>query len=237
DRYPRCAGLAEELKAAVAEWKQASDPSAPRTLVSGKEGEARAPAPAPEAGVRGITFLAPRWASLLSQAGTRLGAGWIAFLLCLALLASAPYFLSRPPSAAASGRPLVLVTAPWSSDGGAKAEAAPPAPGPAEAARLTLSLQHRFSGGKVVVRIDGTEVLAEPIRGGGKKRWTRSITVVPGRRRIEVRVTSGDRTLDDIQGIEAAFRPKEKKTLLMTVGALSKRLKLRFDEPATVRAR
>jgi eukaryotic-like serine/threonine-protein kinase len=237
DRYPRCTGLAEELKAAVAEWKQASDPSAPRTLVSGKEGETKAPAPPQEAGVRGITFLAPRWASLLSQAGTRFGAGWIAFLLCLALLASAPYFLSRPPSASASGRPLALVTAPWSADGGARPEATPAGPDAAEAARLTLSLQHRFSGGKVVVRIDGTEVLAEPIRGAGKKRWTRSLTVAPGRRRIEVRVTSGDRSLDDIQGIEAAFRPKEKKTLLMTVGALSKRLKLRFEEATTVKTR
>ncbi len=37
--------------------------------------------------------------------------------------------------------------------------------------------------------------------------------------------------------VEAEFRAKERKDLKMTMSSLSKRLKVRFEEPVTVRAR
>jgi len=235
ERYPRCVDLAEKLRAAVAEWKAASDRSMPRTLVSGREEEAPGVADrSPEGGVRGITFLAPHWATLLTRAGSPLGIGWIVFLLCLALLASASYFLYHPHAASARGRPPALVAAPWSGDTGASAvqPQGSPIPDPAQAARLNLTLQHRFSKGRVVVRVDGAQLLDEPIRGSSKTRWSRGLSVAPGHRRIEVRVTSGDRSFDDVEGIEADFRPREKKELRMSMSTLSRRLKMRFDEPA-----
>jgi len=54
-----------------------------------------------EGGKHGITFLAPRFGRILAGRGTPLGIGWIAFLICLVLLASAPFLLYRSPP----GRP------------------------------------------------------------------------------------------------------------------------------------
>ncbi len=239
DRYARCGDLAEDLAAAVAEWKGTADRSTPRTLVSGRDAaEAATNGSSREGGVRGITFLAPRWAALLTRAGSTRNVGWIVFIVCLGLLASAPYLLYRAPVARAGSRATSLAVPPWGS-----APIAPPSPpalappDAAQAARLTLNLQHRFAGGRVVVRIDGAQALDEPIKGGSKTRWIRSLGVAPGRHRIEVRVTNSDRSFDDIEGIDAEFRAKEKKDLKMTMSSLSKRLKIRFEEPVTVRAR
>ncbi|HEX9428542.1 MAG TPA: serine/threonine-protein kinase [Candidatus Polarisedimenticolia bacterium] len=235
-RYTRCADLAEDLREAVTEWKGSTDRKVPATLVSGRAAAGAAPT-SPEGGVRGITYLVPRWAAVLARAGSPLGLGWVVFLLCLAMLASAPYLLRRGPAASGASRPLATVTAaPW--DGGTVASSdAAAAPGAASTSRLNLVLSHRFKGGHVVVRIDGNKMLDEPIRGGSKGLWTRSLQVPSGRRRIEARVTSSDRTYDDIQGIEAEFRPRQTRQLRMTLGGLSRRLKLKFDEPQAVKTR
>ncbi|MGH9797627.1 MAG: hypothetical protein ACRD5D_05665, partial [Candidatus Polarisedimenticolia bacterium] len=66
---------------------------------------------------------------------------------------------------------------------------------------------------------------------GARRRWSRELTVPPGRHRIEVRVVSGDRSFDEIEGIEAAFRSGEVKDLRLSSGGLGKRLRLRFEEP------
>ncbi len=239
DRYPRCRDFADELKAAVEEWKQASDRSTPPTLVSEKAEPKEAPAAVHEGGVRGITFLAPRWSRLLTGSGSPLTVGWIVFLLCLALLAATPFLLYRSFGKGAKGAPVGLMTAPW--PGPAEANGDPtvaPDPQAGQPARLILRLAHRLSSGRVFVRVDGQPVLDEPIRRGiGKRTWSRSLSVAPGRRRIEVRVTSGDKSFDDIEGIEAEFHPKEKKELRLTMSLISKRLKLGFEGPPAVKTR
>jgi hypothetical protein len=234
DRYARCQDLADELRAAVAAWKEAADLATPPTLVSGRDGPERLPEAMPRVGVKGITFLAPRWSRLLLREGSPLNLGWIVFLLCLALVAFAPYLVYRTSArGAARGQPFGLVTA---TIGDAPAGRAAPAIDPASAARLSLSLQHRFATARVVVRIDGEQVVDEPIRStGGKSRWGRTVQVAPGPHRVEVRVSSGDGTFDDIEGISAVFRPKERKELRLTLSPLSKRIKMRFEEPAAPR--
>ena len=57
DRYARCQELADDLEAAVSEWREASDRSHPPTQVSKTRGVI--PEGAPPGGLRGITFLAP----------------------------------------------------------------------------------------------------------------------------------------------------------------------------------
>ncbi len=236
-RYTRCADLAEDLRSAVAEWKGSADRSVPATLVSGRAAAETAPS-SREGGVRGITFLAPRWAAVLIRAGSPLGLGWVVFLLCLGMLASAPYLLRRAPAVSAGDRPLAAVTAaPWDRGSGAPPEETAMSSDPASMARLKLTLSHRFSGGHVVVRIDGNKVLDEPIRGGSKSLWVRSLQVSPGHRRIEARVTSADRSYDDIQGVDADFHSKQTRQLGMSLGGLSRRLKMKFDEPETVKTR
>ncbi len=248
DRYPRGQDLAQDLTTAVRDWREAADHSVPPTLVpAGKEPAGFA---SPDGGVRGITFLAPRWSELMGRVGTPLGVGWIVFLLCLGLLASTPFLLSRTPAGRSGGSAAIgLLTTPLSpGDAGGHAQEAADSAGftrgpdastdAALAARLNLSLSHRFASGRVVVRIDGQPVLDEPIRSAGNRSlWKRSLLVPPGRRRVEVRVVSGDHSYDDIGGIGATFHPKETKNLRLSLGGLSRRLKLRFEEPAGSPAR
>jgi eukaryotic-like serine/threonine-protein kinase len=240
DRYPRGEGLAEDLATTVREWREAADRSVPPTLVS--EGKEQTPPTSLDGGVRGITFLAPRWSQLMAPGGAPLGVGWIVFLLCLGLLASTPFLLQRAPAGRSGGSPVVgLLTAPLG-PGGPKGldettglavlAGAEGAMDQAQAARLNLSLSHRFVSGRVVVRIDGRPVLDESIRGTGSRiLWSRSLPVAPGRRRVEVRVVSGDRSYDDIEGIDVSLRPKQAKDLRLSLGGISRRLKLRFEDP------
>ena len=241
DRYARCQDLTNDLKAAVTEWRDSSEQSTPPTLVSRDQARGDSTGPA-AAGVHGITFLAPRLSRLFGSGGTPLGLGWLAFLICLVLLASAPFLLYRSPGGRATGsQPLGLLTAPAS----AGSRAAPPATGlaglavapgptvvdPAQAGRLRLTLVHRFSSGRIEVRLDGASLLGERLKGGsGKSRFVRTLPVPPGSHRVEVRVISGH-NFDDVEGIQGDFRPREQKSLQVTVSTIGKRLKLRFETP------
>jgi serine/threonine-protein kinase len=237
DRYARCSDLAEDLRAAVTETLDANVRSTPRTLVSKGDATGAAGASA------GLSFL-PRLSRWLAPAGPSLSLGWIVFLLCLAALATAPYLMfSRAPARARGDGPFGLVTATLS-DGGPlppAAAAQPPseqafpsaAPESVKSAQLRLTMQHRFASGRVVVRVDGREALAEPLRGdGGRKTWVRTIPVESGHRRIEVRVTSPEGSYDDIGGLGGEFHAKHTKTIAVSFGGLSKRLRLRFETPA-----
>jgi len=244
DRYARCADLAADLRSAVGEWRDSAERSTPPTLVSREDRAAGAPGSG-EGGSRGITFLAPRFGRMLALRGTPLGIGWIAFLVCLVLLAAAPFLLYRSPSRRAGGpQALGLLTAPTapratgatslSSLGEA---AAPASTDPAQAARLRVEMSHRFSNGRIEVRVDGAKALEERLKSsGGKTRFVRTLPVAAGSHRVEVRVSSGS-TFDDIQGIRGDFRAREQKELTVSVSPISKRLKLRFEEPQPAEAR
>jgi len=241
DRYARCQDLTADLKAAVSEWRESAEQSTPPTLVSRDEPRG-APAELAAAGVRGITFLAPRLSRLFTSGGAPLGIGWIAFLVCLVLLASAPFLLYRSPRGRATGaQPLGLLTAPaaagsrgTSPGGGLAGLGVVPGqavPDPAQAARLKLTLLHRFPSGRIEVRLDGVPVLGERLKGAaGKTRFVRTLPVPPGDHRFEVRVVSGQ-NFDDVAGIKADFRPKEQKNLQVTVSTMTGRLKMRFVVP------
>ena len=113
---------------------------------------------------------------------------------------------------------------------GLGAVAAPVASDPAQAARLKVALSHRFSSGRIEVRVDGAKALEEKLRGtGGKTRFVRTVPVPAGSHRVEVRVTSGA-AFDDVEGIQGQFRPREQKDLTVSVSPISKRLKMRFDD-------
>jgi serine/threonine-protein kinase len=232
DRYATCQELADDLKTAVADWLAASDQAIPPTLVSGAAAAARAETR--ERGVRGITFLAPRWSQMLAHTGSPLGIGWMVFLLCLGLLASAPFLMHRGrPAAAGGSRPAGLLTGPLAGDDRlAGLTTAPPAD-PARQARLKLNLQSRVAAGRIEVRLDGVPVLEERFKASGsRKRWARELQVLPGRRRIEVRVVSSDKSYDQVAGIDATFKAREVKDLAISMSGLSKRLRLRFTGPA-----
>src|SRR2546427_640423 len=241
DRYARCQDLTNDLKAAVTEWRDSSEQSTPPTLVSRDQARGDS-AETAAAGVRGITFLAPRLSRLFGSGGTPLGLGWIAFLVCLVLLASAPFLLYRSPGGRATGsQPLGLLTAPAAAGprgtapgtglAGLGAAAAPAVVDSEQAARLKLTLLHRFSSGRIEVRLDGTALLGERLKGGsGKTRFVRTLPVPPGSHRVEVRVVSGH-NFDDVEGIQGDFRSKEQKGLQVTVSTIGKRLKLRFETP------
>ena len=241
DRYVRCQDLAADLKSAVTEWRESSEQSTPPTLVSRDKARGDSAEPV-AAGVRGITFLAPRLSRLFTSGGTPLGIGWIAFLVCLVLLASAPFLLYRSPGGRATGsQPLGLLTAPASAGSqgtapgaalaGPGAIAGPSIVDPEQAARLRLTLLHRFPSGRIEVRLDGAPLLGEGLKGGsGKIRFVRTLPVAPGSHRVEVRVISGH-NFDDVEGIQGDFRPKERKNLQVTVSTIGKRLKMRFETP------
>jgi len=237
DRYPRCADLSNDLKTAVGEWRESAEKSTPPTLVS-REESASAAAETGEGGKRGVTFLAPRFARILAGHGSPLGVGWIAFLVCLVLLAAAPFLLYRSPARRSGGpQPLGLLTSPsgartgdpaLSGIGVAPSQAAPD---PAQAGRLRVTLSHRFNSGRIEVRIDGAKTLEDRLRGtGSKTRFVRTLSVPAGSHRVEVRVTSG-KTFDGIEGIQGEFRTREQRELAVSVSPISKRLKLRFEEP------
>ncbi len=241
DRYVRCQDLAADLKSAVTEWRESSEQSTPPTLVSRDEARGDSAEPV-AAGVRGITLLAPRLSRLFTSGGTPLGIGWIAFLVCLVLLASAPFLLYRSPGGRATGsQPLGLLTAPASAGSqgtapgaalaGPGAIAGPSIVDPEQAARLRLTLLHRFPSGRIEVRLDGAPLLGERLKGGsGKIRFVRTLPVAPGSHRVEVRVVSGH-NFDDVEGIQGDFRSKELKNLQVTVSTIGKRLKMRFETP------
>jgi len=220
DRYARCQDLADDLKAAVAEWREASDRAHPPTLVSAARGAA--PEGAPPAGVRGITFLAPRWSQILRRTGSPLGIGWIVFLVCLGILAAAPFLVQRGETRSRpADQPVGLLTTPW----------LPPAQPPkADPARLKISVSHRFASARLLVRVDDAAVIEEIVKTrGGKRRWSREIDVEPGTRRVEVRLANGDGSFDEIEGIEAVFRSKQSRTLAVSITQLPRRLKLRLE--------
>jgi predicted Ser/Thr protein kinase len=239
DRYPRCSDFAEDLREAVATWKASADRSTPRTLVSGRDAGAQAGADrSREGGVRGITFLAPRLAAILARARTPPGIGWIGFVVCLLLLASAPFLLYRPRPSKGGSRAVATVVTPWS-EGTVPAPPGPaPAPAdPAQVGKLALKLQHRGDPGTVTVRVDGRQVLQEPVRGGSRRQWTRTLSVASGRHRVEIRLRTGDRSFDDVEGLDADIRAREITTLRMSMSVLSKRLKLHLDPPTPTRSR
>jgi serine/threonine protein kinase len=225
DRYTRCHELAEDLKVAVEEWKQASDSTVPRTLVSSND-DTGASIPQ-ERIVQGITFLTPRWSRLLLPKGSPQRLGWAIFLICLVLLAAAPYLFYERPMGAQSSRPLALANAPLRPQPGKPDD---PLQEPVASARLKLTLRHRLDSGRVFVRIDGEEVVNQRIRSRSKKDWTKLISVVPGERRVEVRLTSPDEEFDDVEGLQASFKAHETTELRISTGRFSGRLKMRIDD-------
>jgi len=244
DRYARCADLAADLTAGVGEWREAAEKSTPPTLVSREDGKVAESGPA-EGGKRGITFLAPRFGQILAGHGTPLGIGWVAFLICLVLLASAPFLLYRsPPGRPAGSQPLGLLTAPTASRaGGDRALSgigvAPgqSAPDPAQAARLRVTMAHRFTSGRIEVRVDGATLLEDRLKSkGSKTRFSRTLPVPSGSHRVEVRVSSG-KEFDEIEGIQGDFRPKEQKVLTVSLSPITRRLKMRFEGPLTAGSR
>ncbi len=222
DRYPRCLDMAEDIKAAVAEWKQARDGSVPRTLVSASD--AAGPNVSQEGSVRGITFLAPRWSRLLLPSGSPQRLGWAVFLACLVLLAASPYFFYDTPSD--DMPPVAAIRAPVRIRLGGKSEA-----DPALTSRLKLILKHRLESGRVMIRIDGEVVVNEKFRQrNGKKEWTKSVRVSPGEHRVEVRLISAKENFDDINGVQVRFQKDETTELKVSRGRFSGRLKIGVDE-------
>ena len=236
DRYARCSDLGEDLKACVAQWRASSDRSTPRTLVSDREAVAEAGDAGDQAGVRGITFLAPRWVRSLGGEGSPLTLGWVVFLVCLGLLAAAPYLMFRGPSKTPGGPPFGALTIPWTEPDPTAPEAALRSdtgqePRPAATARLGLQLQYRFDKARVEVRIDGQTVVSQTLRGSkGKSTWDRVEALASGRHRIEVRVRSDEGGFDEIDGVDLSFADGEKRELRITAGGLfGNKLKLRVE--------
>src|SRR3989449_8805785 len=92
-------------------------------------------------------------------------------------------------------------------------------------------MTHRFTSGRIEVRVDGATMLEERLKGKGTKiRFVRTLQVPPGSHRVEVRVTSG-KSFDGIEGIQGEFRPKEQKNLSVSLSPISRRLRMRFEEP------
>ncbi len=222
DRYTRCRDLADELRAAVEEWKQAHDPSAPRTLVSstemvGADGTQ-------EGSVRGITFLAPRWSRLLLPQASSQWLGWAVFLFCLVILAVSPLLFTRAPSGDAAA--LGAIQAPGTNASAPAAASVAPEP----TARLRLQLRHRFDRGRVVIRVDGREVFNDTFRDRENKGvWSKDIAVVPGERRVEVRLINDEAKYDEIDGAQVTFKHRETTEMRASRGRFSGRLKIRGD--------
>jgi serine/threonine-protein kinase len=246
DRYPRCADLADDLRSGATAWKDGVETTAPPTVISRRAPGDSSVADRPLGGLLGPGR--PRGGSLglTTPAGSPLSLGWIVFIVCLALLASAPYLFYRAPTAeadAAAGeadRPSVPGSARAASIAGSD-RPAPDGRSPssrsagraaveADAAILRLSLRHRFTSGHIYVRMDGEQVLESPVQGdGSKSRWVHDLTVSAGHHRIEVRITNDEKSIDDIEGMDVDFLPDERKQLDLSLGGLSKRLKMEFE--------
>ncbi|HET6277560.1 MAG TPA: serine/threonine-protein kinase [Candidatus Polarisedimenticolia bacterium] len=234
DRYPSCADLADDLRGAANAWKDGVESTAPPTVISRRSPGDSSGADRPPGGLLGPG--GPRGGSLgfTTPAGSPLSFGWIVFILCLALLASAPYFFHRAPDIEADA--LAATPNPIGVPGSARAASisgsdwsAPGATGTEEAATLRLSLRHRFTAGHIYVRLDGEPIVESPLQGdGSKSRWVHDLTVSAGHHRIEVRLTNAEKSIDDIEGVDVDFLPDEQKQLELSLGGLSKRLKMEF---------
>ncbi len=243
DRYPRCADLADDLRGAATAWKDGVETTAPPNVISRRSLGDSSGTSRPLGALPGSDTLGSGRIGIPASAGSPLSLGWIVFILCLALLASAPYLFYRTPAAEA--------------DAGAGSPDRLPQPGSAraaslagsdpsdadsgssstrtarrtvvEAATLRLSLRHRFTSGHIYVRLDGEQILEAPIQGdGSKSRWVHDLTVSVGHHRIEVRITNDEKSIDDIEGVDTDFLPDEQKQLNLTLRGLSKRLKMEF---------
>jgi predicted Ser/Thr protein kinase len=227
ERYGHCAEFAAELGAAIQAWMETVNRSVPRTLVTGTGARAAAGMP--------LGVAVPRW---LNARGPGAVLGWSLFLGCLALLAAAPYLyrgltvddtapiglivprFAGAPAAASVASVASVVTPPPTRT-----------PDPIEVAtlaHLVLSLQHRLSNGSVTVRIDGSEVARDALRSsGGKARWVRELPLLPGARRIEVRVAGDHGGVDTIEGIDLTMRPRERRELSLSISPLTHRLHIK----------
>jgi len=226
ERYPRCADFAGEFGAAIQAWMEVAKRSVPRTLVTGGTGARGSTAAGAPLGLP-----LPRW---LTGRGPGALLGWSLFLGCLALLAAAPYLYRGLTVDDAA--PVGLIVPGFASPPAASAAAmsAPPAarvPDPGEVAslaHLVLSLQHRLSSGSVTVRVDGSEVARDALKGsGGKSRWVRDLPLLPGARRIEVRVAGDRGGVDSIEGIDLNMRPRERRELSLSINPLTHRLRIK----------
>ncbi len=239
DRYERCQDLADDLKATATAWKEGKEPSTPPTIVSRRD-----PLEVPASMLATGNFVDATGRHnarfrLPIGSGSPLSLGWIIFVLCLAVLASTPYLFFRTPAASAGADPSANALTPVSTPAsGSTTTSEPsltggapsiPAAEPVEYARLRLSLNYRFTSGHIFVRIDDEQILEAPIQGdGGKQRWVHDLRVTAGRHRIEIRVTDDEKSIDDIEGVDADFLPNENKHLELNVGGIMKRLKIHF---------
>jgi len=222
ERYPCCADLTNDLKAAVGVWREAANQAAPRTLESSAPSGAVIGPPAPAGGT---PLRPPPW---LSFAGPGALIGWALFLVSLAMLAAAPYLLrgaDRPRDRAPMG---LLGPSPAVDMPGVQGEAA--APRNEASAVLVLSLQHRIRSGEITARLDGMPVLEESLKGtGAKTRWIREIPVTPGTHRVEVRLRADGGEVDDIEGLDLALSSQKRTTVSLSVNPLTHRLRMRAD--------
>jgi hypothetical protein len=102
---------------------------------------------------------------------------------------------------------------------------------PENAATLLMTLGHHFSSGTITVRVDGVEMARDPLHAAAEKsKWSRSLRVPAGRRRVEVRVV-GDGSVDDLEGIDLPLKPRERRSLALSISPLTHRLKLRIADP------
>ena len=243
DRYERCGDLADDLRSAATAWKEGKEPTAPPTIVSRREPGSLPGLILPIAEATGGIKRGHWLHRFLPAGGSPLSPGWIAFVLCLAVLASAPYLFYRAPTASAEGdpgssaeassgarTPAVVADARVPTSGASVGASDPAAATKTDFAHLKLSLQYRFTSGHIFVRVDDEQVLESPVQGdGGKSRWVHELKVTAGRHRIEVRVTDDEKEIDDIKGVDVEFLPKEMKHLEMSVGGIKKRLKMHFE--------
>ncbi len=228
ERYPRCADFAVEFGAAIQTWTEVANRSVPRTLVTGT-------------GARGSTATGmplgipmPRW---LTGRGPGALLGWSLFLGCLALLAAAPYLYRGLTLDDAA--PIGLIVPRFTGSPAASAASITADPSArvldptevASLAHLVLSLQHRLSSGSVTVRVDGSEVARDALKSsGGKNRWVRDLPLLPGARRVEVRVAGDHGGVDTIEGIDLTMRPRERRELSLSINPLTHRLRIKPSE-------
>jgi len=248
ERFPRCADLADELRSAATAWKEGVETTAPPTLVSRRTPADSSGAERLSGGLHtGPVGHRRSGIGLTAPAGSPLSLAWIVFILCLGLLASAPYLFYRTPTleaeAGADGR--IDSPVPGTARAASLSDAGPNRAGDASSASrfegesaavqndealLRLVFRHRFTSGHIYVRLDGQEVLESPVQGdGGKSRWVHDLSLSAGHHRLEIRITNEDRSIDDIEGVDVDVLPEEQKQLELTIGGLTKRLKMEFE--------